>query len=390
MLQKINILTAFFVLLAGIVIIAGCSSPQGGDTKDEQVIEQPTNGGKTEEQEQQPGNSESGNENESGNTGNNGNENENTGNSNENQNSENGNGNESGNTGNENVNYGGEPYDKAIGNGNYTLHNFVGENTYFPVETIVASTTHYLDKAETYVKGLANNLNSTLEKEGRTDAQNYFNDLITAVNNDDFYIDANYPGRNTFDLAINDIDSAAKPYIADIIKNLPTENDRYAFYITYRILANESKKEGLGTYRQYPSDQMTAYQNEKADLLIDVECNQEDEGPFVDVDIEKDYGTNNFKQTTKLLDDMLDLAVTNMNKQKNNNNYLRANDLRQVINLSIATNSLASMHDLTQYSLGHEHCTLSLGMELAMQAAINAPYTTTTTTQQNQDQSMGL
>ena len=62
LLLKINIWTAFFVLLAGIVIIAGCSSPQGGDTKDEQVIEQPTNGGKTEGQEQQPENNGQGNQ----------------------------------------------------------------------------------------------------------------------------------------------------------------------------------------------------------------------------------------------------------------------------------------------------------------------------------------
>ena len=206
LLLKINIWTAFFVLLAGIVIIAGSSSPQGGDTKDEQVIEKPTKPTDPTVDPDDP-------------------------------------------TvdpddptidpndptvdpdnptvapddptidpddptvdpddptidpddptvdpdnptvdpddptidpddptidPDDPVVYGEEPYDKAIGNGNYILHNFIGENDKLTAENIVDGTNHYLGKAETYLKGLASKWNESMKD--RPAAQNYFANLIT-------------------------------------------------------------------------------------------------------------------------------------------------------------------------------------------------------------------
>ena len=267
--------------------------------------------------------------------------------------------------------YGEEPYDKAIGNGNYILHNFIGENDKLTAENIVDGTNHYLGKAETYLKDLASNWNESMKD--RPAAQNYFADLITAVQNDNSF--------NTygFDEAVNIMTANAKTYFADIIKNLDNEDDRYAFYTAYRILANESYKEGLGSYRQYSSSQMDKYEEEKNFLIELANANKLDGGPFVNVDIEQDYTTKNFTQTTNIVETMIDTAVNNMNNNRNLD--LQASDLRQLINLGITTNSLEGMHDVTKYNLQHTSCALSNNIVSTMSKAM---------TEAEQSQTMGL
>ncbi len=263
------------------------------------------------------------------------------------------------------VTYGGEPYDKAIGNGNYILHNFIGENTEFPVETIVDSINHYSNKAETYVKGLADNLDKSLED--RPAARDYLTDYVTAVNNINTFFSTTNPSGRNLDYAIRTIDTAAQTYFTDIIKNLDSLTYRYLFYYCYRTLANESYKEGLGTYRESESAQMDAYNTEKEKI----------ENGYQYYDSE-----NNFAQTTKFMDGLLDMAVNNMNSNNPGVN-MKVEDLRQLINLTMTSNSLKAMHELTADNLQHTHyCEMSLGIKTTMIAAITA--------QQNQGQSMGL
>ena len=274
--------------------------------------------------------------------------------------------------------YGEEPYDKAIGNGNYILHNFIGENDKLTAENIVDGTNHYLGKAETYLKDLASNWNESMKD--RPAAQNYFADLITAVQNDQyFYIDENYPDRTTFDTAVNKISRNANTYFADIIKNLDNEDDRYAFYTAYRIFANESYKEGLGSYRKYSSPQMDEYEEEKNFLIELANANKLDGGPFVNVDIEQDYNTNNFAQTTNIVDTMINTVVNNMNNNRNLD--LQASDLRQLINLGITTNLLEGMHDYTKGNLHHTMCEMGNNIVSTMNTAM---------TEVEQSQTMGL
>lgn len=370
LLLKINIWTAFFVLLAGIVIIAGCSLPQGGDTKDEQVIEKPTNPTKSTDPTVDPDDPTNNPDDPTVDPDNptidpddptvdpddpTVDPNDPTIDPD----------NPTVDPDNPTVDpddpviYGEEPYDKAIGNGNYILHNFIGENDKLTAENIVDGTNHYLGKAETYLKDLATNWNESMKD--RPAAQNYFANLITAVHNNNSF--------NTwgFDEAVSIMSANAKTYFADIIKNLDNEDDRYAFYTAYRILANESYKEGLGSYRQYSSSQMDKYEEEKATLT----------DAFY-----SEYGKDNFVEPTEIMDAVLDNAVTNMNNNGQGVN-IKVEDLRQLINLSITTNSLAAMHDVTKYNLQHNQCSMSLGINVAISNAI-------TETQQSQSQEMGL
>ena len=123
---------------------------------------------------------------------------------------------------------------------------------------------------------------------------------------------------------------------------------------------------------------MDAYNTEKESIIESAEMNSY----FSDIDLEQEYNTNNFQNVTNLMDTILDTAVNNMNQGVN----MKVEDLRQLINLSITTNSLAAMHDVTKYNLQHNRCSMSLGIDVAIDDAI----TEAKTTQQSQSQEMGL
>ena len=204
--------------------------------------------------------------------------------------------------------YGGEPYDQAIGNGNYTIHNFYGNDTSLTENNIIDGTDYYASKAETYVKDMANDFDNSLKN--RSTTRNYFANLTSAIQNIDTFFNKNNPRGPEFDRATNTIDTAAQPYFKDIIKNLNTEDQRYAFYDCYRYLGNESFKEGLGTYREYQIPQMAAYNEEKESIIEDMGYD-----PYLDnygLNFTK-YGTDEFsKKITNAIDCLLNIAVKNM------------------------------------------------------------------------------
>ena len=169
-------------------------------------------------------------------------------------------------------------------------------------------------------------------------------------------------GGPNFDFLINRNNRQSTYIFADIIKNLPTRDERRAFQNCYRILANEAYKEGLGSYRNGSSALMTKYQKEKDSiaLLIEVGLIYDGFQSFQNIDLEQEYGANNFANITNLLDSLIDTATTNMNQSASLglNGELESQDLRQIVNLTIANQALTALHDRTAYSL---LCFLSRG-----------------------------
>ena len=214
--------------------------------------------------------------------------------------------------------------------------------------------------AETYNKGLVNDFETSLVN--RPAAKNYFSNCTNELKANSYYIDEIEPGGPNFDFLINRNNRQSTYIFADIIKNLPTRDERRAFQNCYRILANEAYKEGLGSYRNGSSALMTKYQKEKDSiaLLIEVGLIYDGFQSFQNIDLEQEYGANNFANITNLLDSLIDTAITNMNQSASLglNGELESQDLRQIVNLTTANESLSALHDRTANNLKHNSCVM--------------------------------
>ena len=241
-----------------------------------------------------------------------------------------------------------KPYDVKIGNGNYTLHNFFGDS-FVTNGDAEGAANKYIDQGKKYIIDAANGLYTSLN--GRPAAQNYLGAYNEFKNHlDDYlYLSGNTPG-NVMDMMMGVLSGTTGAVLSDMIKNLDTPSERGGLYSSYRILANEAYKEGLGANRNYSNTFMTKYEQEKENII----WLAEDNAQFANIDFNKEYGSNNFRGITNIMDQMVNKAVTNMNSRKGLN--LRANDVRQVINLSLSAYSLRSMHDISKNLVNHKSC----------------------------------
>lgn len=272
-----------------------------------------------------------------------------------------------GNGGDKETTYG---YDKTIGNGNYNMHNFMGENPtlitdYTTQETqtksAVKNVNAYLKEAKTYTEDLANKLEQSLN--GRSGAQAYFKNIISTMkNNNYFHINENIPGGQDFDAAVNKNFFAGEYIFTDIIKSLGNDDERRAFEYCYRILANETYKEGLGNYRNFESPLMDSYNDEKE--LLASRCSNNEEFKKYNIDLANIYQQNKlikFTPITDLTDRLLNKAKTKLNNTRNLD--LQLSDMQQFINISLTLNSLGAMHDYTKGALQHNRgCLMGNGL----------------------------
>lgn len=272
----------------------------------------------------------------------------------------------------------GTPYDKAIGNGNYILHNFMSDNDNIRRDTAVDDVNHYLELGEKYIKGKADDFNTSLN--GRPTAKNYFSDLISEVkNNDYFHITF---GSTNMDVAMNKILMASEPILTNIINNVNSAEEKYAIYTCYGALRNEAYKEGLGDARRYTNTFMEEYEKEKASIMV---SDSFDDMPIYkenNVNFTEAYRTNDFTAITNLLDKLLGTAANSM--KTNQGLDITTADLRQIANLNFAVSSLRGMHSYTQNLLGHQTCGLRAYRDL--EAISAAQYGTA----KNQNQELGM
>ena len=392
-MRRMKLTVILGALLAGTMLLTtGCAQPDDG-TK----IEKPSNNNNNENE--KPGNENQGNENE--NTGN-GNENENTGNGNQgnsngnqntgngnqgngNQNTGNGNqgnenenqkpgqgnetekpgnenenpgqgGNENENQGNENENPGqgnetekpGKTYEAPtnieLSNG-YFIRQFMGSGQSIAKATAVDDVNHYLGEAETYIKGLVNEL------EQSTNGNTYFSNFINGYKENDFYkITGTGSGAHAMDYLLS-INANNYTYILeDIIKNVDEEN-RYIFSRAYQFLANEAQYAGLGNVTSLGTQLAeTVYTKEKQNL--------KEYGDIWGINFDVDINTG-VPEITNKMDEVLNQAAGNMYG-------VTANDLKKVINISLTNNSLGALHDAQVNNLEHNlkaGCTMEYSVE---------------------------
>ena len=103
----------------------------------------------------------------------------------------------------------GTPCDKVLGNGEFVIHNFIGEDDYLKPATIAEDVNYYLGKAETYIQDKIDDFEKSLK--GDTYAQNYFQNFIAAQRSNNFdRLGIDTSKAYGIDETINDI---AKPSI---------------------------------------------------------------------------------------------------------------------------------------------------------------------------------
>ena len=259
----------------------------------------------------------------------------------------------------------GTPYDRAIGNGNYILHNFISNEDSISRDTVGDDLNHYLGLAKNYMKDKLNAFDKSLNN--RESAKQYFSDFIQVLNNDKYYnyytVYTNNPGDHDCDRAIGFITIESEQYFEDIIRNLNNIEERYAFYIAYRMMANEATHEGQGKWRTATVYQ-NGYEEEKAELSIYTN------GDFLaDYHLDQDFD-NNYINATNVTDQMLTTAAANIFARQGVD--VRAEDLRQIINLNLAAHSLGTAHWITASFWNHkDHCNGALTDENAILTAIN-------------------
>ena len=255
-----------------------------------------------------------------------------------------------------------KPYTIDFGNGNYQIHNFTGEEPKFLSSTVVDDVNNYLGQAETYMKGLANDFNRSLN--GRNSAQSYFAPFINSLqNNDRYVIAAKDGGADNIDRVIENNNEDATYIFEDIIENLGiSENKKHnAFIMSYKTLAYEAYKTGLGTQREFANGRTDKYQRWVGSVTILWSKNVANGNECLNnINLEQDIAKG-CVGVTNIMDELLSTAVQNFNNRGIN---LNINDLRQVINIELNTMSMNAMHDNYQDLLEHSNaCNVTLMRE---------------------------
>ena len=270
----------------------------------------------------------------------------------------------------------GIPCDKTLGNGNYVLHNFVGEETgVLRAKQIEKDLNYYLDKGETHVMGLVDKFSESLQD--RPTAQAYFKEFIHAQKSNEFQrLDENGINPYSFDDTISGISVPCEPIFENMIRNIDTNRDRSMFITCYQTITNEAYKYGLGAGRYGSSSQMDHYEDVREDIEF-AWTSKTINNPF---DINDDIDNQNCQQITNELDSLLKQAANNIG------NDVTANDLRQVINISTTANSLTAMHSRSAHALKHTGCDIRLNIVDKIDNLANEMYKA----ERQQTQELGL
>lgn len=240
----------------------------------------------------------------------------------------------------------GTPCDKVLGNGEFVIHNFVGEKSgNMQHATMAEDVNYYLGKAETYMQDKIDDFEKSLKGDAYT--QNYFNDFIAAQRSNEF--ERLTSSQNNFnpygiDETINDIAKPCFPIFEDFIRNIDNNRDRAIFIYACQAIFNESYKYGLGAYRdketpldeKYDATRQTIRRAWKGTAI---------NAPY---DIDIDIDEKNCQQTTQELSRIASAIAAKKGIKKES--------ILLMVNLAATTYSLEAMDDRAAGDLKHNTC----------------------------------
>ena len=228
---------------------------------------------------------------------------------------------------------------ESIGNGTYTIANFMVDPGTTEIDEMVAA---WLPSAERHIKDFADCFDNTANNQN---LQNLVNVLET---------ESTYNTNNTtgFDPIINKLNNACAPIFEEIIKNIDNDLDVAYFKNEYKALSLKTYKDASGNYFDGNPAQETY--NTKKDSLNKAwarmhALNSKDQ-PF---SIVEDIENNNCTNTTSHMDELL------LKHNIANDLGISDNDLKNFINLTLNITSLDAMHDYAKakgYSKHRSSC----------------------------------
>lgn len=150
----------------------------------------------------------------------------------------------------------GTPCDKVLGNGEFVIHNFIGEDDYLKPATIAEDVNYYLGKAETYIQDKIDDFEKSLK--GDTYAQNYFQNFIAAQRSNNFdRLGIDTSKAYGIDETINDIAKPCFPIFEEFMDNIDNNRDLCIFTTGCKTIFAVNYNFALGAYRnkETPLDQ---------------------------------------------------------------------------------------------------------------------------------------
>lgn len=249
----------------------------------------------------------------------------------------------------------GQPCDKVLGNGNYVIHNFIGEKASLSYDTMETDVTYYLNHAKTYVMGQVNTFSDSLKN--RPAAKEYFSNYINKQKSNSFALPEYHPDGSV-DGVMNIMNNACEPIMCDIVRNIDTNYNRCLFNTCFKGANAVSGLDGLGVYKNntnYSSEYETSRE----------EINRNWNSPTIaghTFDINQDIDNDNCQRITEEMDRILEQAAQNIG------NGVTAADLRHVVNAALQVNSISAMHSISSAGLKHlqSSCVANVSLENSM------------------------
>jgi len=240
----------------------------------------------------------------------------------------------------------GTPCDKVLGNGEFVIHNFVGEKSgNMQHATMAEDVNYYLGKAETYMQDKIDDFEKSLKGDAYT--QNYFNDFIAAQRSNEFErLTSVQNNLNAYgiDETINGIAKPCFPIFEDFIRNIDNNRDRCIFIEACQAIFNESYKYGLGAYRDKETPLDEKYDATRQTIRKSWNAKTINAPYDIDIDIDE----KNCQQTTQELSRIATAIANNMG--------LKKESILLMVNLASTTYSLEAMDDRAAGDLKHKTC----------------------------------
>ncbi|MBS7401143.1 MAG: hypothetical protein KIG16_01355 [Eubacteriales bacterium] len=239
--------------------------------------------------------------------------------------------------------------------GDYTMYDFVQNNTIQFSSPLEEMELFYLQKAEGYIQ---NNLNALSDsaKQNTTisNAINYYNQNAKK-HYQGTYIDIG--------AAHNKTTKAIAPVFQEIVKQLDEKSgENTGFEFCYRVLANEVYRNGLGDCKDQNRPETTKYNSEKEYLSDETAVEFFD---YIGIDIKNVYQTKNFTTIVNKYNEYLTKAANKIDG-------VTVTDLKNITSIAFNTKSMQSLANL-EMNAGLNATKLN---ENTIVGIINNPYQT--------------